>query len=285
MSSDDEHEETPAERKWRTWATFTQQDPKYSGASDEDEVHFGQVRPVELEDTIDEQEENLDQEAEMAQAADIGVLLAQLTQANLALNQCEVDRDARVVVAAATRAREDGIKASVAKIDKCQGDNKPKLRRWQRNITTLHATQPGVTVAVAERTARYNLADTIEAFLADVANQPRAGIAWPALRLNVENILLGDQYDEVLRSEHRVMVQKAHENTGEYSERYLASAKGAYPEPWDRVTNQALIALFAEGLVDRRMAQDVGDHKSGPPRSPRGRRCRRRAGSRGSQQE
>ena len=38
----------------------------------------------------------------------------------------------------------------------------------------------------------------------------------------------------------------------------LHSAKSAYPEPWDVVTNQSLIALFAGGLIDRRMARDVG---------------------------
>ena len=197
---------------------------------------------------------------EMAQAgaADIAALLAQLTQANLDLAQRNIDLDQRAVVAAGHRAQEDITRAQVLKIDKCEGEDKARLRRWVRDLTTLEVTHPGVVIAVAERTSRGNLSDTLETFLADPANAPRNGILWPALRNNVENLLLGEAYEEVLRSEHRVIQQKAHESTGDYSERYLASAKAAYPEPWDRVNNQALIALFAEGLLDRRMARDVG---------------------------
>ena len=115
-----------------------------------------------------------------------------------------------------------------------------------------------MSVAVAERTSRENLADSIESYLADPANPPRPGIGWPALRTNIETTLLGESYEDVLRSEHRVLRQKLHEDTTAYSQRYLASAKSAYPEPWGAVTNQDLIALFAEGLVDKRMARDVG---------------------------
>ena len=144
----------------------------------------------------------------------------------------------------------------MGRIDKCTGDDKSKLRRWVRALTTLDAAHQDVAVTVAERSARENLADTIEAFLADPANAPRHGILWPAVRANIVTLLLGDQYEEVLRSEHRT--QKAHEGTTEYSERYLASAKGAYPEPWGPVTNQDLIAHFAEVLIDKRMSRDVG---------------------------
>ena len=94
--------------------------------------------------------------------------------------------------------------------------------------------------------------------MADAANAPRVGITWPAVRDNIQTLLLGDAYGEVLRAEHRTIRQKAHESTTIYSERYLGSTKNAYEEPWDRITNQALIALFAEGLLDKRMARDVG---------------------------
>ena len=95
------------------------------------------------EDTIEEETEY----EEMAQASaphvDIAALLAQLTLANIALNQREVDRDARAVVATAVRVREDTIRAQVARIEKCNGDDKPKLRRWIKDITTLNTTHPG----------------------------------------------------------------------------------------------------------------------------------------------
>ena len=197
---------------------------------------------------------------EMAQpgAVDIAALLAQLTQANIDRGVREVAADGRAAAAALTRAAEDVIRVQVQKTDRCDGDEKPKLRRWLRDLNVINANHPGAAIAVAERTSKGNLADTIETFLADPVNGPRAGIAWPILRGNVELLLLGEAYAEVLRSEHRVMLQKAHETTGDWSERYLASAKSAYPEPWDAVTNQSLIALFAGGLIDRRMARDVG---------------------------
>ena len=241
---------------------FTRQDAEYSsaGSDTDDEVQFGQVRrQVELDETIDKEiEQELAEEMAAQQQQDMAALLAQLTVANLALNQRELDRDARAVVAVAAKVREDTIRAQVGRIEKCTGDDKIKLRRWIRDLATLQATHPDVVVAVAERTARENLADTIEAFLANPVNAPRGNIAWPAVRDNVVTLLLGDAYEEVLCSEDRVIHQKAHEDTTAYSERYLASAKGAYPEPWDAVTNQMLIAHFAAGLLDKRMASDVG---------------------------
>ena len=211
----------------------------------------------ELELELDETQE-FENEMAQAGAADIAALLAQLTQANIARDARDIAADGRAAAAAIGRAQEELVKIQAQKIEKCSGDDKPKLRRWLRDVGTTHTNHPGVAVSVAERTARENLADTIEAFMADVVNGPRAGIAWPAIRDNIETLLLGEAYGEVLRSEHRVLTQKAHESTGDWSERYLASAKAAYPEPWDAVTNQSLIALFASGLIDRRMARDVG---------------------------
>ena len=122
------------------------------------------------------------------------------------------------MLATAARARKDGIRAQVACIEKASRDDKPKLRRWIRDIVALNATQPALSVAVAERTSRDNLADSVEAFLANPANATRAGILWPALQANIENLLLGESYEEVLRSEHRVIRQKPHEDTTIYSE-------------------------------------------------------------------
>ena len=138
-------------------------------------------------------------------------MLAQLTQANIEQQQRDVARDAAVAAGVAAHTREDNIRASIGKVDKCSGDDKPKLRRWLKYLTTLHATQAGIVVAVAERTSRDNLADTVETFLADPANAPNANVGWPALRTALENALLGEAYYEVLRAEHRVIVQKAHE--------------------------------------------------------------------------
>ena len=183
-----------AEDIWNNWQNFVE--PREPG----NELEGPEL---ELRRAAEEWGRELAREHEMAQAADIAQLLAQLIQANLAQNQREVDRDAREVLAMAARAHEDGIHAQVARIEKASGDDKPKLRRWIRDIVTLNAGQPALSVAVAERTNRDNLADSVKVFLADPANAPRAGILWPALQANIENLLLGESYEEVLRSEHR----------------------------------------------------------------------------------
>ena len=252
-----------AEDIWNEWQDYLEQD---RADSDEEQRELGEYEP-ELDETLAYEENELDETLAyeenndgMAQAAqvDIAALLAQLTQANIDRNVRDVAADGRAAAAAINRTQEDLIRIQVSKVDRCSGDDKVKLRRWIRDLTALNANHPGTTVAVAERTSRENLSDTVKAFLGDVANAPRANITWVALGDNIELLLLGEAYEEVLRSEHRIITQKTHETTGDYSERYLNSAKNAYSEPWDVVTNQSLIALFAGGLIDRRMARDVG---------------------------
>ena len=210
-----------AEDVWRNWEQLLE--PREVDDSDSDHEGNEHNAHPDLDDTvaygedIDENiEENID--AIMAQGGvDIAALLQQLTQANIDLQQRNVAIDQRAVDAAADRTREDRVRVQVQKMDRCTGDDKPKLRRWIRDLNAFDANHPAASIAVAERTCRENLADTVEAFLADPVNAPRAGIMWPGLCANIENLLLGEAYGEVLRSEHRVMVQKTHESTGEYS--------------------------------------------------------------------
>ena len=253
------------EDAWYNWGQLIGRGEHYEGVplEWEDDIDIlGQERREPDQDGLNETlayEEVIDDGVIMAQGGvDIAALLQQLTQANIDRNARDVAADQRAAAAAIGRAQEDLVRIQVSKIEKCVGDDKPKLRRWLRDVGSVHANHPGVAVPVAERTARENLADTLEAFMADAANAPRVGITWPAVRDNIQTLLLGDAYGEVLRAEHRTIRQKAHESTTIYSERYLGSAKNAYEEPWDRITNQALIALFAEGLLDKRMARDVG---------------------------
>ena len=162
-----------------------------------------------------------------------------------ALNQREQDRDARAVVVAVERAQQELIRSQSARIEKTNGEDKVKLHRWIKDLDLIEGVQLDTVIETAIRTAQGHLSDTIEAFLADPANAPRAGVAWPALKANIETLLLGDAYAEVLRCEHRTIHQKAHEDTTVYSEWYLISAKAAYVEPWDAVTNQMLTSHFA----------------------------------------
>ena len=147
-----------AEDAWRRWEEFLLESPDNS--SDE-EVQGEPLRQADLDETIAYGEAEILDEAiaddNMAQAgaADIAALLAQLTQSNIDQAQREIDRDARLVNAAQARGQQDIIRAQVQKIDKCQGDDKPCLRRWIRDLTTLHAAHADavVTVAYVDRNA------------------------------------------------------------------------------------------------------------------------------------
>ena len=153
-----------AEDAWNAWERLLE--PR-----DDDSEAEGleiELRRAEAELDLDETVayENEDNEDNMAAAqVDIAALLAQLTQANIDQTQRNIDIDARAVNAAQARGREDTIRAQVSRIDKCEGDDKPKLRRWVRDLNTLHVAHPGVVVEVAERTSRGNLSDTIEEVL------------------------------------------------------------------------------------------------------------------------
>ena len=163
-----------AEDIWNQWQEFLQED-------DDNSDEETNPQPADLNETIPYGEMAQAQ----AQVADMAALLGQLAQQSLDQTQRNIDMDARAVAAAQARGRDDNIRVSVSKIDKATGDDKPKLRRWLKDLTTLHATQAGIVVTVAERTARDNLADTIETFLADPINAPRVGILWPALQANI----------------------------------------------------------------------------------------------------
>ena len=136
----------------------------------------------ELDETVaygnlDNNDPQVDVDA-MAQAgaADVAALLAQLTQANLERNVREIAADGRVAAAAIAREQEDLVRVQVQKVERCTGDDKPKLRRWLRDLDAFDTNHPAATIAVAERTSRENLSDTVEAFLTDAVNAPRAGI-------------------------------------------------------------------------------------------------------------
>ena len=99
---------------WHRWQNFLEPAPENNGSDEDEEVTLGRIF----------QQQNVHQEEGMTQAqqADIAALLAQLTAANIA-------RDAAIAVNAAARTREDNLRASTGKIDKCTGDDKRKLRR------------------------------------------------------------------------------------------------------------------------------------------------------------
>ena len=99
-----------AEEKWRRWQQFVEGDSDKSADTDE-EVQFGPLVETRLENI----EENIEEEiGNMAAQVDIAALLAQLTAANLAIAQWDMDRDAWAVASVAAREREDGILSATA---------------------------------------------------------------------------------------------------------------------------------------------------------------------------
>jgi hypothetical protein len=133
-------------------------------------------------------------------------------------------RLARNALGARTQ-RENNIRAQVQRIDVSDGEDKPKMRRWLRDMDQSHATNPAVTIDIVLRTTRGALADAIETY--SVANPPRNAIQWIPLRQALEQALLGDGYDRVLRHEIMDKKQRPHETLTEYSEWFLKLAKDA----------------------------------------------------------
>ena len=151
--------------------------------------------------------------------------------------------------------RETKIKAQVGRIEKANGEDKAKFRRWIRDIATVHQQNANIAVPVAERSAQQSLADVIEDYM--VAHVPRNGVLWPDLRTYLETQLLGDQFERVLRQELTTLHQRAHESVIQYSERFIAAAKDAYQEPWAAVVGETLVTYYAKGLEDEKLANEL----------------------------
>ena len=151
--------------------------------------------------------------------------------------------------------RESNIKAKVYRIDKANADDKVKLRRWIRDIDLVHAEIPDIARDVAARTSQGNLADALETYYQ--GHLPRNDVTWPQLRTYVQDSVLGTSYEKVFRKELTNIRQTPHESVNDYSERFLQKAKDAYPEPWVDLINESLIATYARGLEDRKLADEV----------------------------
>ena len=206
---------------------------------------------------LQEKEERTQAYNKMADAAALGALLQQLV-ADRAADQAAQQASRDAATAAATERNEEArIRAQVTRIEKQDGEHKPKLRRWIKDLDQIHTVEAGIAVRTAARTAIGNLADAVEGFLSDVANAPRLGIQWPQLKAHVENTLLGEDYGRVLRRELASVRQTPHQSVTQYSEDYLKKAKDAYGEPWDDLVNETLVAQFAAGLESKQIAREI----------------------------
>ena len=196
---------------------------------------------------------------EAPQPADGGLqaLLTQLINDRQADQQAAQDARDAANAAAQERNTENRVRAQVSRLNKTDGEDKPKLKRWVKDIAQINVVEAAIAVRVATRTAIGGLADVIEAFLADAANGGRNNVEWPALRTHIENTLLGQNYGRVLRRELAAEKQTVHESVTEYSERYIRKARDAYETPWAPLTEETLIAQFAAGLQSVQIAREI----------------------------
>ena len=168
------------------------------------------------------------------------------------------DRDAARLAATqrSNRAeRESVIKGHIHRLDKISGEDKPKLRRWMKDVTTIHTNTPGVSIEVATRTATGNLSDIIEEYM--IAHPPRANVLWPALQAHIQVTALGATFERTLRRELLSTTRYAHESVSAFGERFLIAAKDAYAEPWGELVNETLVSQFAKGLEDASLAREL----------------------------
>ena len=171
------------------------------------------------------------------------------------------DQDARrnAIIAARERTvkseQEILIKAQTLRLDKCNGEDKAKLRRWIKDISTIHESEPDISMTVASRTAQGNLTDTIEEYL--TTHPPRVNAVWPDVRKDIQTCMLGATFGRTLRRELGALHQHAHEHITTYGDRYLLAAKEAYPEPWDELVSEVLVTQFAKGLDNTALAREL----------------------------
>ena len=151
--------------------------------------------------------------------------------------------------------RETRIKAHTTRLEKCSGVDKVQLRRWLRDIDSIHVSEGDIAIETARRTALGNLSDTMEEYM--TTNLPRNGVIWTVLRAHIQLVMLGATFEKVLRRELSVTKQKAHDNVSTYGERYYTAAKDAYPEPWADIITETLVAQFAKGLESTKLAEQL----------------------------
>ena len=127
------------------------------------------------------------------------------------------DRDAAQIAATprSNRAeRESVIKGHIHRLDRTSGEDKPKLRRWVKDVTTIHTNTPGVSIEVATRTATCNLSDIIQEYM--IAHPPRANVLWPALQPHNQVTALGATFERTLRRELLSTTRYAHETVSAF---------------------------------------------------------------------
>lgn len=192
----------------------------------------------------------------MADAQAVRDVLQALGNAQVANDAARVAAGIRTVERQEMTDEEAQIKVQVTRLEKLNGDDKAKLRRFIKDINTIHTVTPAVAVRVACRLATGNLADAIEDHMV-ADGGARNAVLWPALRAAVQAALLGANDDRVLRRELQATKQTAHETVAAYGERFLTLARDAHPEPWDNITNETLTTSFARGLTSRRLMREL----------------------------
>lgn len=159
------------------------------------------------------------------------------------------------------RAAEDR-RSYVRKIVKADGSDLSSVRRWVREIQSVHNVRPGIAVEVARQTSNGRLFDELERLITALGQRPvapiaRADVTWDNVVQDLKITILGPEDEATLRRELCFVVQATHENVHEFASRFAAAAEDAYPQPRAVVVEEHIVRTFISGLEDSKVKEEL----------------------------
>lgn len=174
------------------------------------------------------------------------------------------DRDTARQAAEAGRGRaalQEAQRAYVRKIGKADGTQLAIVRRWFRDIETVHQHAEGIAVEVAAQTALGPLYDELERLIRGLAAQAppvhRQAARWDMVSAPLRTAILGPADQSTLRQELERIRQAVHETAHEYGTRYLADVAEAYPGERPAPLEEGLVRTFVRGLSERTIKEEL----------------------------
>lgn len=152
-------------------------------------------------------------------------------------------------------------RAYIRKINRTDGGDLSSVRRWCRDVSTVHAHAPAIAIEVACQTATGVLYDELERLIAGMAQRVppvlRIAVRWDNVEEDLRNAILGPADQQTLRQELERTHQFTHETAHEYGTRYIQDVSEAYPGVRAAAIEETLTRTFIRGLGQREIQEEL----------------------------
>ena len=182
--------------------------------------------------------------------------------------EANLERQAATAAAAQTeerRRREADVSGACRTVTICDGTVPTEVREWLRAMQVVNAREPGIVVAVAVRTSKARLLETIEGHVAAQAALAvpvlRNAVPWAGLCDAIKLALLGPGDADTVRQELASANQAAHEDVAGYSLRFVTMARDAYPPPRGADLERIVTKYFTKGLISPSLREVLVVHR------------------------